>query len=68
MIFYYTYKSVPYSAIIKGAFFCSRWKEIQKPTGRHYAEREGGREKESLEVTVLNGMSPPNVTLGFREP
>jgi hypothetical protein len=37
---------VPCSAIIRGASFCSRWEQIQRPTARHYTYRERERETE----------------------
>jgi hypothetical protein len=39
MIFCYTYKLVPCPVITRKASSSSRWKQVQRPTSRHYSER-----------------------------
>lgn len=48
MVFCYTQRLVPYSAIIIAASSCSRQEQRQRPTARHYTERERLRERERL--------------------
>jgi hypothetical protein len=52
MIFCYTQRSVPCSAIIQEAFSCSRWEQIQKPTARHYAEKDLGTHSSKWGVSI----------------
>lgn len=40
MIFYYTHRSVPFSAVIRETSSLCRWKQSQLPKVRHYAESE----------------------------
>lgn len=44
IIFCCMHRSVPCPVVIKEAFSGSRWRQVQRPTARHYAEgeREGG--------------------------
>lgn len=44
---------MPYSAIIREDSFCSRWKQMQRPTAGKCIKI-----KEPLECSVLSGMSP----------
>lgn len=54
--------AVPSSASIREGSSCSRWKQILRPTARHYTESE------TLEYPALNGMSPSNLSPESRGP
>jgi hypothetical protein len=53
MIFCYIHRSVPYSATIREASFCSRREQMQRLTVRHYLERV-------LRTLSSKWESPPN--------
>lgn len=58
MTFWYNYRSVPFSGIIRDASSSSIWEQIQRPAGRYYEENERPLSNKEMSVWAQGSGKP----------